>query len=78
LRKMKDTFADIQILSDVLRKGEHPRELNLLGPGSGSFYQCVMTSVLALRRMRRKTKNNAKDWQFHDDRIQLLRSMIRQ
>jgi len=74
-RTTKETLADMQTLSDILRKGEYPRGINFLGPGSGNFYQCVMVSYLALRRMKKKTKANAKDWQFHDDRIQWLKKI---
>jgi len=71
-RTTNDTLTDLRELSDILRKGKHPRGRDLLGPGSGNFYQCAMVSNLAIKRMRKKTKSNVKEWQWHDERIQRL------
>ncbi|MFH1383356.1 MAG: hypothetical protein ABIH47_00120 [Candidatus Omnitrophota bacterium] len=71
-RTTKDTMDTLLELSRILRAGKYPRGCDFLGVGSGNFYQCVMVSNLALRRMKRKTRNNTKEWSFHDERIQRL------
>ena len=76
-RTTKETLADMQTLSDILRKGEHPRGINFLGPGSGTFYQCVMSSVLPLRRMSRRTKRSKKEWDFFAQRIDKLVDIVK-
>ena len=72
MRKIKDTLSDVERLSHILRGGCYPQRSNILGVGSGNFYQAAMNSILALRGMRKKTKQNAQKWAFHDARIQIF------
>jgi hypothetical protein len=62
----------IDFLSSLLRKGTYPRGVEFLGAGSGNFYQCTMGSALALRGMKKRTKGNAKTWDFHVQRVDAL------
>ena len=62
----------IDFLSSFLRKGTYPRGVEFLGAGSGNFYQCVMGSTLALRGMKKRTKRNMKEWDFHVQWIDAL------
>lgn len=68
-KKLLDKF---DFLNTIMRKGTHPRGTDFLGEGSGTFYQCVMSSVLPLRIMSLRTKKNKKDWDFYVQRIEKL------
>ena len=68
-QKLLDKF---NFLNTIMRNGTYPRGTDFLGPGSGTFYQCVMSSVLPLRLMNRRTKKNKKEWDFHIQRIEKL------
>lgn len=65
-------WEKIDLLNSILRSGKYPRGVEFLGAGSGNFYQCTMASALALKAMKRCTKNNRKNWDFHVQRIDAL------
>lgn len=75
-RKMVDIWNDIDALNTLLRAGKHPRGDDILGIGTGNFYKCLMTSALRLRALKKKTQRNAQEWNFHDERIQLLKKIV--
>lgn len=68
----QDLVEKIGFLNSLLRSGKYPRGVEFLGTGSGNFYQCTMDSVLALRGMKKRTKGNIKEWDFHVQRIDVL------
>ena len=70
---MRQELLDkFDFLNSVLRSGKYPRGTDFLGPGSGTFYQCVMSSILSLRLMNRCTKKTKTEWDFYIQRIEKL------
>jgi hypothetical protein len=65
-------MGKIDFLNSLLRSGKYPRGVEFLGVGSGNFYQVTMGSILALRAMKKRTKGNMKEWDFHEQRIDAL------
>lgn len=65
-------WEKIDYLNNLLRAGKYPRDVNFLGKDGGNFYQCTINSALALRALKRRTKNNYKEWDFHAQRIDAL------
>jgi len=76
-RKSKDTWSDIQLLNKIVRSGRCPKGADVLGPGSGTFYQALMRSALRLRALRRRTRENVPEWDYHDERVQRLVQIAR-
>lgn len=72
-RKSKVTIWEkIDYLNNLLRTGKYPRDANFLGKDGGNFHQTTINTALALRNLKRRTKNNNKEWDFHAQRIDAL------
>ena len=74
----KKLVEKMEYLDKVIRSGKYPRDISMLGPGSGTFYQAANASRWALMKMKQRNQNNRKQWDLHLQRIDALVTIARE